>query len=94
MAGHRESHQHSRLPGSLDQFASQSVIGQAVSYVAALAYRRPGGPQSSVETVLAGDGGEIDPRVESDSGDGSVGELVVVEPRLVALPSGHVWILA
>jgi hypothetical protein len=33
--------QHSRLPGNLDQLASQSVFRQAVSRVAALTYRRP-----------------------------------------------------
>jgi hypothetical protein len=58
MVGDRECHQHSRLPGNLDQFAGQSVIGQAVCCVASLTYRRPGGPQCSAETVLAGDGGE------------------------------------
>lgn len=89
MIGRRKRHQHRRLTGYLHQFALHPVIGKAVSFAAALAYRRPGGAQSTVEMTRVGEGGEIDPWVECDSRKGPVGELVVVRPWLVVPPICH-----
>src|SRR5215831_1917763 len=65
------------------------MAGEPVRFALAFAHRRPRGAQRAVETSRVAECREIDLRVECNSWKGPVGELVMVQPGLVVLPSGH-----